>query len=95
MKTSVNRFHLVSATSLAIPRIIQALEAREEAMRARELATLLGVTRQYVYKMAAKGLIPSFRVGSAVRFDPELVADWLRRKMPAPALAHSRQQIAV
>jgi excisionase family DNA binding protein len=95
MKTSVNRFHLASATLHATPRIIQALEAREEAMRARELARLLGVTRQYVYKMAAAGLIPSFRVGNAVRFDPVLIADWLRRKIPAPTIADNRQQIAV
>jgi excisionase family DNA binding protein len=95
MKSSMERSSFCGATSLVTPRVIEALEGREEAMKARELAKLLGVTRQHVYKMAAEGLIPSFRVRSAVRFDPLLVAEWLRRKMPKPALGHERQRIAV
>jgi hypothetical protein len=30
--------------------------------------------------MAARGQLPSFRVGGAVRFDPQEVAKWLRTK---------------
>jgi hypothetical protein len=32
--------------------------------------------------MAARGRLPSFRVGSAVRFDPQELAKWLRSKYP-------------
>ena len=33
--------------------------------KARDLAQLFGVTQQQFYKLAAKGIIPSFRVGAA------------------------------
>lgn len=95
MTRSVDRLGYLDSTFPAVPKIIQALEARDEAMRARELAKLLGVTRQHVYKMAAEGVIPSFRVGSSVRFDPALVAEWLRRKMPKPVVPSERPRIAV
>jgi excisionase family DNA binding protein len=94
MTRSVDRLSLLDST-FPIPKIIQALEARDGAMRARELAKLLGVTRQHVYKMAADGAIPSFRVGASVRFDPTLVAEWLRRKMPKPVVAPERPRIAI
>jgi excisionase family DNA binding protein len=76
-------------------RIVSALERRESALKAPEIAKLLGVTRQQVYKMAAKGIIPSFRVGAAVRFDPDLIAEWLRRKMANQSVAPQPQRIAV
>jgi excisionase family DNA binding protein len=95
MTRSTTRFSLLNSSVLAVPKIIRALEAREQAVRASELAKLLGVTRQHVYKMAAEGLIPSFRVGAAVRFDPALLAEWLRRKMPKPIGTAERERIAV
>jgi excisionase family DNA binding protein len=55
--------------------------ANYRALRAQDVAELLGVTRQHIYKLASKGLIPSFRVGTAVRFDPAAVAVWLGEKM--------------
>ena len=54
--------------------------AQHNALKAQEVADFLGVTRQHVYKLAAKGLIPSFRVGKAVRFDPSAIAVWLQEK---------------
>jgi excisionase family DNA binding protein len=45
-----------------------------------EIAKLLGVTPQQIYKMAASGRIPSFRISGSVRFDPGDVADWLQAK---------------
>jgi excisionase family DNA binding protein len=95
MTRSVDQLNFLDNTFPAVPKIIQALEARDGAMRAREVAKLLGVTRQLVYKMAAEGAIPSFRVGASVRFDPALVAEWLRRKMPKPVVAPERPRIAV
>jgi excisionase family DNA binding protein len=66
------------------------------ALKASDLARLLGVTHQHIYRQAAKGSIPSFRVGAAVRFDPAAVAEWLERKMlPRHASAASPTKIAV
>lgn len=75
--------------------VIQALEAKENALRARELAKLLGVSRQHVYRMAAGEGLPFFRMGRAVRFDPKQVAGWLSRKMPQAATTTSLSKIAV
>jgi excisionase family DNA binding protein len=47
-----------------------------------DLAQLLGVSPQQMYKMAAKGEIPSFKIANAVRFDPHETAEWLREKYP-------------
>jgi excisionase family DNA binding protein len=60
--------------------LVHKLRERNTALKARDLAQLFGVTQQHIYKLAAKGVIPSFRVGTAVRFDPSVVADWLKRK---------------
>lgn len=76
-------------------KIIQTLEARDQAMKAGEIARLLGVTRQHIYKMAADGRIPSFQIGDSVRFDPAQVAEWLRRKMPQPVRVAERARMAV
>jgi excisionase family DNA binding protein len=75
--------------------VIQTLEARENALRARELAKLLGVSRQHIYKMAAGEGLPFFRMGRAVRFDPKQVAGWLVKKMPHTGASASLRKIAV
>jgi excisionase family DNA binding protein len=49
-------------------------------MKVGELAALLRVTDKHVYKLVARGQLPSFRLGSAIRIDPRAVADLLRRK---------------
>lgn len=95
MTRSMARVGLLDKTLVAVPKVIQALQSREQAMKASELAKLLGVTRQHVYSMASEGVIPSFRVGTAVRFDPALVAEWLSPKMPKPIVASEREMIAV
>lgn len=76
-------------------KIVRTLETREHALRAGEVARLLGVTRQHIYKMAADGTMPSFRVGTAVRFDPKHLAEWLRRKMPEAVAVVERPRMAV
>jgi predicted DNA-binding transcriptional regulator AlpA len=62
--------------------LIESLEHRTSVLRARDVATLFQVTPQHIYKMAAKGAIPCFKVAGAIRFDPKVLAIWLRRRMP-------------
>ena len=62
--------------------LIECLEHRTSVLRARDVATLFQVTPQHIYKMAAKGTIPCFKVAGAIRFDPRLLAIWLRHRMP-------------
>ena len=54
------------------------IERFGRALNATQLAGILAVSRIVVYKLAKKGRIPSFRVGTCVRFDPRAVANWLR-----------------
>jgi excisionase family DNA binding protein len=62
--------------------LVDVVREKQEALRVRDLAQLLGVSQQRIYKMAASGEIPSFKVANAVRFDPHETAEWLKEKYP-------------
>jgi excisionase family DNA binding protein len=55
------------------------IERMERALTANELAGMLTVSKITIFKQAKAGRIPSFRIGTCVRFDPRSVAQWLRR----------------
>lgn len=61
-------------------RIVEILETRRQAMRVSEVASLLCVTPQHIYKMAATGALPSLRIAGAIRFDPQDLVNWLKVK---------------
>jgi excisionase family DNA binding protein len=56
----------------------QRIEEIKRAMTARQVAEFLAISPITVYKMAEAARLPSFRVGTAVRFDPRAIAEWLR-----------------
>lgn len=56
------------------------LESIDRAMTTTELAALLGVSRRSIFDLAKAGRIPSFRVATSVRFDPAVIAKWLRER---------------
>jgi excisionase family DNA binding protein len=62
--------------------LIAQLEKETRVLRARDVAKLFQVTPQHVYKMAAAGSLPSFRLAGAIRFDPHELATWLRKTQP-------------
>jgi excisionase family DNA binding protein len=53
------------------------IKAIHHALTAEELADLLKVSRLTILRRAKRGTIPSFRVGSCVRFDPANISKWL------------------
>ena len=55
------------------------IERMGRALTADELASMLTVSRITIFKQAKAGRIPSFRIGTCVRFDPKSVGTWLRR----------------
>jgi excisionase family DNA binding protein len=55
------------------------IERMGRALTAEELAEMLTVSKITIFKQAKAGRIPSFRIGTCVRFDPRSVAEWLRR----------------
>lgn len=60
--------------------VIEAIASSKRALTATELANILSVTPDAIYALARKGILPSFRIGSAVRFDPKVVAQYLQGK---------------
>ena len=68
-------------------KIVESLRSRTGALKVAELANLFGVTPQHIYKMAASGSIPSFRISGSVRFDPDEVAAWLKEKQSPMAMS--------
>ncbi len=67
-------------------KLVEILKSKTGALKVAEVAELFGVTPQHIYKMAASGRIPSFRISGSVRFDPDELAAWLKEKQ-APAEA--------
>lgn len=50
-------------------------------VKADRLAELLAVSVSRVYSLASDGTIPSYRLGSAVRFDPVEVLETLKKEV--------------
>jgi excisionase family DNA binding protein len=57
--------------------------SRKTALTVAEVAALLNVSGRLVYQLVAIGDIPHFRVGSAVRFEPKALSEWLHGKLKA------------
>ena len=54
------------------------VEQKKEALRVEDVARILDISVKQIYKMAAKGQIPSLKIANCIRFDPHDVAVWLR-----------------
>ena len=54
------------------------IEGKKEALRVAEIARTLDVSISTIYRMAAKGQIPSIKNSHPLRFDPYDTATWLR-----------------
>ncbi len=60
----------------------------ESMMTARQVAELLGVHENWVYDQAASGVLPSYKIGGARRFDAEELRAWIAEHR---AVDHRRQ----
>jgi excisionase family DNA binding protein len=63
--------------------ILENIEQRDSALKVKELAALLKVTPQHIYKLIALDILPSVRIAGAIRLDPAEIAGWLRRGEPS------------
>jgi len=75
--------------------LVEKLESRNGAMKVSELCELLGVDDKHIYRMAARGSLPRFRVGGSVRFDPQEVANWLRAKYASTEVPSKKLPVAL
>jgi excisionase family DNA binding protein len=48
------------------------------ALTAEELSKMLNVHKLTIYRLAERGALPHFRIGTCLRFDPVRVAQWLQ-----------------
>jgi excisionase family DNA binding protein len=62
---------------MALPDYLETIDC---GMTTAELSKVIGIPARTLYRQAKAGRIPSFRVGSSVRFDPHVVAKWLRAR---------------
>jgi excisionase family DNA binding protein len=60
---------------------LEKLAKREDVMRVPEVAKILGVTTQHIYRLAACKEIPCFHVGAAVRFWPHEIVKFARGRL--------------
>jgi excisionase family DNA binding protein len=67
-------------TSSPAVSLADSIERFGRALTAEELAAVLNVSSKLIFKKAKAGRIPSFRIGTCVRFDPHSVAAWLRKQ---------------
>lgn len=61
--------------------LADSLHGKARALRVIDIATLLNISERQVYNLAAQHRIPNFRIGASIRFDPVVIANWLRQKM--------------
>jgi len=78
--------------SEGLMRLVDTFKNRTRALKVREVADLLGVTPQQIYKMAAQGRIPSFRISGSVRFDPHDLAGWVNERQSSMAGGNAVQR---
>jgi excisionase family DNA binding protein len=69
--------NLTERSSYQLKSLASRIKAIHHAMTAEELADLLKVSRLTILRRAKRGTIPSFRIGSCVRFDPANISKWL------------------
>jgi excisionase family DNA binding protein len=62
--------------------LVDKLATRSSALKVKELADLLKVTPQHIYKLISLGDLPSVRIAGAIRVDPAEIVDWLKAQRP-------------
>ena len=60
--------------------ILAVLRSRRQALHIEDLANLLSLSTKTLYKHAACGLLPAYRLGGAIRFSGSEIADWIERQ---------------
>ena len=60
--------------------VVEQLRAKNGLIHAEELASLLGMNRDKLYQKTKAGEVPHYRVLGRVKYDPQIIADWLEQR---------------
>lgn len=68
---------------------VPVLKPIERLWRVRDVCAFLGMGKTFVYQRAAAGDLPSLKLGSSLRFDPDEVRAWKERqgRVSAPVVS--------
>jgi excisionase family DNA binding protein len=83
MDSGMNSRRNTASGGASVPELMSLasrINAIHRALTAEELAELLQMSRITILRRAKRGSIPSFRVGSCVRFDSAAIAKWLMQQ---------------
>jgi len=64
--------------------VIETLKAKRGLIHAEELAALLGMNKDKLYRKTKAGEVPHFRVLGRVKYDPAVIAAWLEQREVNP-----------
>lgn len=64
-------------------KIANEIEKIDHLLTIDELAALIQFSSKTLYAKVKAGTVPVTRLGGSIRFDPKLIADWLRERTAA------------
>lgn len=64
--------------------VIEQLMTMRGLINAADLAALLGVPKDKLYKKTKAGEVPHFRLLGRVKYDPHAIATWMRQRGAGP-----------
>jgi predicted DNA-binding transcriptional regulator AlpA len=64
--------------------VIAKLKTKQGLIDAKEVARLLNMNKEVLYRRVKAGLVPHFRILGKVKFDPVVLAEWLEERQVHP-----------
>ena len=64
-------------------KLVDEIRSATEALTVPKLAKLLAMSARAIYDHIDRGTLCAYRIGTSVRLDPKLTADWLEARCTA------------
>jgi excisionase family DNA binding protein len=63
--------------------LVEQIRTTPAALTVPKLAKLLSMSPRSIYDHVERGTLPAFRIGTSVRLDPKVTANWLQERCTA------------
>ena len=73
--------HMATPATALPPSVRERLAAFKGGINVEQVAEILGLSEAMIYKMAKNGLLPHYRIGTSVRFDPRAISEWYDKQV--------------